>query len=117
VTKAQYGKTVRRWRAVWKLAMCAQNTSSAYKLLHKRKSWAEPVVNKYERKDTERLYSLAGIEVLEFTRDAVSVNKGVHNIQLLNGRNVVVFEQFIERTGATGIRRKKEDASSEDNPR
>jgi hypothetical protein len=61
--------------------------------------------------------SLADVEVLLFNGKPITVNKCVDINSLLDGRSVIECLQFIERTGTTGIRRKKEDASSEDNPR
>jgi hypothetical protein len=74
-------------------------------------------VNNNSSKMTRCLNSLAEMDVLLFVDGPVLVNKCVDINSLLDGGSVIVWLQFIERTGATGIRRKKEDASSEDNPR
>jgi hypothetical protein len=45
------------------------------------------------------------------------VNKWVDNISLLDEENLITSSQFIERTEAVEIGRKKEDESFRDNPR
>ena len=87
------------------------------KLLHKAKFREKTTVNKNLEKPAKCLNSLAKVQVLLFLGGLILVNKYVDINSLSDGRSVVVCFQFIERTGMTGIRRKKEDASSEDNPR
>jgi hypothetical protein len=69
--------------------------------------------NEYER----RLILLDRTRFGIFCDFAVLVNNIVDNNSCSETGIVLPCDQFIERTGTTGIRRKKEDASSEDNPR
>jgi hypothetical protein len=50
------------------------------------------------------------MKFLQFDAEAVSVNNPVDNNSLLVVITVIRCRQFIERTGMTGIRRKKDDA-------
>jgi len=74
-------------------------------------------VNKNLSNHIKWLNSLVEVEVSLFEDKPKTVNKYVDINSLLNMRSVIECVQFIERTGTTGIRRKKEDARPEDNPR